>query len=91
MGVAAGFRNNLVMKSGARVRLDSRGEVTVETDMTDIGTGSYTIIAQTAAEMMGVPWTRSRSGWVTPAFRPRRARAGSGAPTARPLASTPPA
>jgi xanthine dehydrogenase YagR molybdenum-binding subunit len=54
MGVAAGFRNNLVMKSGARVRLDSRGEVTVETDMTDIGTGSYTIIAQTAAEMMGV-------------------------------------
>ena len=30
------------------------GIVTVETDMTDIGTGSYTIIAQTAAEMMGV-------------------------------------
>jgi xanthine dehydrogenase YagR molybdenum-binding subunit len=29
--------------------------VTVETDMTDIGTGSYTIIAQTAAEMMGLP------------------------------------
>ncbi|MEJ8837268.1 aldehyde oxidoreductase molybdenum-binding subunit PaoC [Ramlibacter sp. AN1133] len=55
MGVAAGFRNNLVTKSGARVRLDDRGLVTVETDMTDIGTGSYTIIAQTAAEMMGVP------------------------------------
>jgi xanthine dehydrogenase YagR molybdenum-binding subunit len=29
--------------------------VTVETDMTDIGTGSYTIIAQTAAETMGLP------------------------------------
>ena len=55
MGVAAAFRNNLVMKSAARVRLDNRGIVTVETDMTDIGTGSYTIIAQTAAEMMGVP------------------------------------
>lgn len=55
MGVAAGFRNNLLMKSAARVRLDGRGVVTVETDMTDIGTGSYTIIAQTAAEMMGVP------------------------------------
>ncbi|PLR33279.1 xanthine dehydrogenase [Chimaeribacter californicus] len=55
MGVAAGFRNNLVMKSGARVHLDAHGIVTVETDMTDIGTGSYTIIAQTAAEMMGVP------------------------------------
>ncbi|ARN21076.1 aldehyde oxidoreductase molybdenum-binding subunit PaoC [Piscinibacter gummiphilus] len=54
-GVAAAFRNNLVMKSAARVRLDARGRVAVETDMTDIGTGSYTIIAQTAAEMMGVP------------------------------------
>ncbi|HUR60423.1 MAG TPA: aldehyde oxidoreductase molybdenum-binding subunit PaoC [Opitutaceae bacterium] len=54
-GVAAAFRNNLVMKSGARVRLDNRGMVTVETDMTDIGTGSYTVIAQTAAEVMGVP------------------------------------
>jgi xanthine dehydrogenase YagR molybdenum-binding subunit len=43
------------MKSAARVRLDNRGIVTVETDMTDIGTGTYTIIAQTAAEMMGVP------------------------------------
>ena len=42
------------MKSAARVRLTTRGIVTVETDMTDIGTGSYTIIAQTAAEMMGV-------------------------------------
>jgi xanthine dehydrogenase YagR molybdenum-binding subunit len=54
MGIAAAFRNNLVLASGARVRLDSSGIVTVETDMTDIGTGSYTIIAQTAAEMMGV-------------------------------------
>jgi xanthine dehydrogenase YagR molybdenum-binding subunit len=55
VGMAAAFRNNLLMKSGARVRLDGNGIVTVETDMTDIGTGSYTIIAQTAAEMMGVP------------------------------------
>jgi xanthine dehydrogenase YagR molybdenum-binding subunit len=55
MGMAAAFRNNLLMKSGARVRLDGNGVVTVETDMTDIGTGSYTIIAQTAAEMMGLP------------------------------------
>lgn len=58
MGVASAFRNNLLTKSGARVRLDDRGVVTVETDMTDIGTGTYTIIAQTAAEMMGVPLGR---------------------------------
>jgi xanthine dehydrogenase YagR molybdenum-binding subunit len=55
VGVAAAFRNNLLLPSGARVQLDSRGMVTVETDMTDIGTGTYTIIAQTAAEMMGLP------------------------------------
>jgi xanthine dehydrogenase YagR molybdenum-binding subunit len=55
MGMAAGFRNNQLIKSAARVSLDRNGVVTVATDMTDIGTGSYTIIAQTAAEMMGVP------------------------------------
>ncbi|WP_203310340.1 aldehyde oxidoreductase molybdenum-binding subunit PaoC [Sphingomonas beigongshangi] len=55
MGVAAGFRNNMTMKSAARVGIDRKGVVTVATDMTDIGTGSYTIIAQTAAEMLGVP------------------------------------
>lgn len=54
MGVAAAIRNNLLVKSGARVRLEHDGKITVETDMTDIGTGSYTIIGQTAAEMMGV-------------------------------------
>lgn len=54
MGVASAFRNNLVLPSAARVRLDREGIVTVETDMTDIGTGSYTIIAQTAAEMLGL-------------------------------------
>ena len=58
IGMAAAFRNNLLMKSGARVQLDKSGIVTVETDMTDIGTGSYTIIAQTAAEMMGVSLDR---------------------------------
>ena len=57
-GVAAAFRNSPVMKSGARVKLGTDGRVTVETDMTDIGTGSYTIIAQTAAEMLGIPLDR---------------------------------
>jgi len=55
MGMAAAFRGAPTVKSGARVRLDKQGAVIVETDMTDIGTGSYTIIGQTAAEMLGVP------------------------------------
>ncbi|HEY4293879.1 aldehyde oxidoreductase molybdenum-binding subunit PaoC [Luteibacter sp.] len=58
MGVASAFRNNLVMKSAARVRLERSGRLVVETDMTDIGTGSYTIIGQTAAEMLGLPLDR---------------------------------
>ncbi len=55
MGMACAFRENMNQKSAARVGIDGKGVVTVATDMTDIGTGSYTIIAQTAAEMMGVP------------------------------------
>ncbi|WP_419808632.1 aldehyde oxidoreductase molybdenum-binding subunit PaoC [Sphingomonas sp.] len=58
MGVAAGFRNNLLMKSAAKVGVRADGGITVLTDMTDIGTGTYTIIAQTAAEVMGVPLDR---------------------------------
>jgi xanthine dehydrogenase YagR molybdenum-binding subunit len=58
MGVASAFRNNIASPSGARVRLETGGTITVETDMTDIGTGSYTIIAQTAAEMLGLPLDR---------------------------------
>jgi len=54
MGMAGAIRGGPISKAGARARLDRDGIVTIETDMTDIGTGSYTIVAQTAAEMMGV-------------------------------------
>jgi xanthine dehydrogenase YagR molybdenum-binding subunit len=60
IGMAAGFRNNLLIKSAARVRLDRDGVVTVETDMTDIGTGSYTIIAQTGCRDDGLAAGQSR-------------------------------
>jgi len=54
MGVAGAVRAAPIFPSAARARLDRNGIVTIETDMTDIGTGSYTVIAQTAAEMMGI-------------------------------------
>ena len=54
LGMAAAYRGNMVLKSAARVGIAGDGRVTVTTDMTDIGTGSYTILAQTAAEMLGV-------------------------------------
>ncbi|SFP80220.1 aldehyde oxidoreductase molybdenum-binding subunit PaoC [Sphingomonas rubra] len=58
MGVASAIRGARTRTSGARARLETSGRVVIETDMTDIGTGSYTIIAQTAAEMMGLPLDR---------------------------------
>jgi len=57
-GMASAIRGAPIDKAGARVRLGGDGIVTVETDMTDIGTGSYTIVAQVAAEMMGLPLSR---------------------------------
>lgn len=53
-GMAGAYRGGPTLDSGARVRLKD-GRLIVETDMTDIGTGSYTILAQTAAETMGLP------------------------------------
>jgi len=58
LGMAGAFRKNYSVDSAARLTLDPAGRLTVETDMTDIGTGSYTIIAQTAAEMLGLPLDR---------------------------------
>lgn len=55
LGMASAIRGAPISRSGARLRLDRRGVLTVETDMTDIGTGSYTIVQQTAAELMGLP------------------------------------
>ncbi|GGB27926.1 xanthine dehydrogenase family protein molybdopterin-binding subunit [Allosediminivita pacifica] len=53
-GMAGAYRGAPTLPSGATVRL-SGGRLIVETDMTDIGTGSYTIIGQTAAECLGLP------------------------------------
>ncbi|WP_157177859.1 xanthine dehydrogenase family protein molybdopterin-binding subunit [Sphingomonas prati] len=55
MGMASAFRRNQVKPSGARVTMSPAGHVLVESGATDIGTGTYTIMAQTAAEMLGVP------------------------------------
>lgn len=54
-GVAGAYRGGPVATSATRVRLQPGGRLVVETDMTDIGTGSYTILAQTAAETLGLP------------------------------------
>jgi xanthine dehydrogenase YagR molybdenum-binding subunit len=55
IGMAAATRGNPLQLSRANVRLDSDGSATVRMAMTDIGTGTYTILAQIAAEMLGLP------------------------------------
>ncbi|UZK69141.1 xanthine dehydrogenase family protein molybdopterin-binding subunit [Sphingomonas sp. S1-29] len=54
-GMAASTRSNILKPSRARVSLTPEGRAIVETDQTDIGTGSYTILGQIAAEMLGLP------------------------------------
>ncbi len=58
MGMAAASRSNLLSESEASVRLTRDGRAVVETDMTDIGTGTYTILAQIVGEMLGLPMDR---------------------------------
>lgn len=53
-GVGSSIRGHYQTPAEARVRLEPDGQVIVQTDMTDIGTGTYTIAAQVAAEALGV-------------------------------------
>lgn len=59
MGVASAARVNILAKAEARVTLTADGRILVETDQTDIGTGSYAILGQIAAEMLGQPIDRT--------------------------------
>ncbi|MAN73584.1 MAG: xanthine dehydrogenase [Henriciella sp.] len=54
MGMAAAARVNILMESKARVILKEDGKAIVETDMTDIGTGTYAILTQVCADMLGL-------------------------------------
>ncbi len=53
-GVASAARVHNVGEAKARVTLRSDATAVVESDMTDIGTGTYAILRQIAAEMLGI-------------------------------------
>jgi xanthine dehydrogenase YagR molybdenum-binding subunit len=55
MGMAAAIRGNFLLPAKASFTAGADGTVTVRQGMTDIGTGTYTVLAQIAAETMGVP------------------------------------
>ena len=54
MGMASAVRVNMLSPAEARVTLEPDGRAVVESDMTDIGTGTYAVLTQLAAEMLGL-------------------------------------
>jgi xanthine dehydrogenase YagR molybdenum-binding subunit len=59
-GMAAAVRMQFQLPSKASVRMMPDGTAIVRSDITDIGTGTYTIVAQVAAETLGIPLDRVR-------------------------------
>jgi xanthine dehydrogenase YagR molybdenum-binding subunit len=54
-GMASGIWEAMQMKASARAVLTANGSVEVASATADIGPGTYTMMAQIAAEMLGVP------------------------------------
>lgn len=54
-GMSAASRSDYLRPSKCKLSLGSDGRLAVRMSMTDIGTGSYTVLSQIAAEMMGLP------------------------------------
>lgn len=55
MGMASAIRGNMLLPAECSVGVEADGMIVVRQGMTDIGTGTYTVLAQIAAETMGVP------------------------------------
>lgn len=60
LGMAAAIRGNFLLPARCSFAADADGLITVRQGMTDIGTGTYTVLAQIAAETMGVPLEQVR-------------------------------
>jgi xanthine dehydrogenase YagR molybdenum-binding subunit len=58
LGMASAIRGDLLRNARARARLEPDGQLVIELAMTDIGTGTYTILTQVAAEEMEMPVER---------------------------------
>ncbi|QJR81213.1 xanthine dehydrogenase family protein molybdopterin-binding subunit [Alteromonas pelagimontana] len=53
-GVASAVRLNMITPSAAQLSLTADGSLKVSTDMTDIGTGTYTILTQIVSDYFGI-------------------------------------
>ncbi len=59
-GMAAAVRMQFQAPTKVKVRMGPDGIAVVQTDMTDIGTGTYTIVTQVAADTLGLSLDRVR-------------------------------
>ncbi|GLO02098.1 aldehyde oxidase [Pseudomonas putida] len=53
-GMAGGVWEAMQMKASAKARINAQGQLTVSSATTDIGTGTYTVMTQIAADAAGV-------------------------------------
>jgi xanthine dehydrogenase YagR molybdenum-binding subunit len=60
MGMSAAIRGNPMQPAKASAALGPDGILTIRSSMTDIGTGSYTILGQIAADLLGLPIDKVR-------------------------------
>jgi len=76
-GMAAAMRMHFQGPAKASVRMGEDGVALVRLDMTDIGTGTYTILTQVAAEALDLPADRVRVELADSNFPPGSGAGGS--------------
>ena len=58
--MAAAIRMHFQAATKVRVKMGADGIAVVQSDMTDLGTGTYTVVAQVVADTLGLPISRVR-------------------------------
>lgn len=76
-GMASAIFAAFRQPSRARVSIDGEGGVLVETSTQEIGTGARTVLAQIAADVLGIPVERVRLAWGDTDLPPAPMTAGS--------------
>ena len=77
MGMASASRANKLQAAQCNVTLGGDGVLVARMAMTDIGTGSYTVLTQIAAEMLGLPVEKVRMELGDSDFPPTAGSGGS--------------
>ena len=79
-GMATGIWEALQMEAAVRIVLTANGHAEIACAFSDIGTGTYTIMAQVAADMLGLPLDNITVKLEIRRYRTARSRADPGRP-----------